>query len=222
MTHPYPLFAYLDAVPVEIGTPVATGYTLRRYRDDEHRREPVFLGQNKAVIAFRSTANLVAFLRSGEPHDLADTPDWEPPDWKEVPLVADIGLTHVRHEQVEVCRLDNVAQMFGARASTIDLDGAEHLVDVPPILLHPSFDIVLDLVQTHHIAREIAEYAGLADVVDALAPESSLGTFERELEAVHFTKSGDRERLSRHDTDVLAALWSGLVAEIVPVVHFRD
>ncbi|WP_405620368.1 hypothetical protein OG292_34570 [Streptomyces sp. NBC_01511] len=222
MAHPYPLFEHLDAKPVEISTPAARGYTLLRYRDDENHRGPVFLGRNNAVFAFRSTANLVAFLHSGEPHDLVDTPDWEPPDREEVPLVADIGLTHIRHEQLEVCRLDNVAQMFGARASTVDLDGAEHVWETPPILIHPSTDVVLDLLQTQRVARELAEYALLAEVVDALAPESSLGTFERELAAAHFTKSGDRRRLSRHDTDLLAALWSELVAKIVPVVHFRD
>ncbi|MFI0732192.1 hypothetical protein ACH4S9_24830 [Streptomyces sp. NPDC021225] len=222
MAHPYPLFAYLDAAPVEISTPAATGYTLRRYRDDEHHREPVFLGRDRAVFAFRSTANLVAFLRSEEPHDLVGTPDWEPPDWEEVPLVADIGLTYIRHEQLEVCRLDNIAQMFGARASMVDLDGAQQLFDVPPILFHPPLDKVLELMQTHHVARELAEYAGLAEAADALAPESPLATFERELGAAYFTKSGDHRELSRHDTDVLAALWSELVDKIVPVVDFRD
>lgn len=222
MAHPYPLFARLDTVPVEIGTPAATGYTLRRYRDEEHRREPVFLGRDNSVFAFRTTASLVAFLRSGEPHDLLGTPDWEPPVWEDVHLVADIGLTHTRLEEVEVCRLDNVVQEFGARASIVDLDGAEQVLDVPPILFRPSHDRVLELVQTHHIARELAEYAGLTEAVDALAPESSLGTFEQALGTAHFTKSGDHGQLSRHDTDTLAALWSEVVAEIVPVVDFRD
>lgn len=221
MAQPFPLFAYLDAMPVEVGTPEATGYTLRRYRDDEHREEAVFLGRDKTVFAFRSTANLVAFLRSGQTHDLADTPDWDPPDWGQVPLVADIGLSYVRHEQLQVCRLDGVVAKF--RASPFaDLDGVEHVIDVPPILCSPPFDVVLELMQTHHVGRELAEYGGLPEVVDMLAPEWPLGAFEHDLEAAYFTKSGDRRQLSRYDTDELAALWAAVVARIVPVVEFRD
>lgn len=222
MAEPYPLFAYLDAQPVQICTPVASGYTLRRYQVDEEHRGPMFLGRHKSVFTFRSTSNLVAFLRSGEPHNLADMPDWEPPDWEEVPLVADIALTYTTHEQLEVCRLHIVAEMLRRRTSVVDMDGEEHFFDIAPISFYPAFEVVQELLQTYRIVREVGEYAGLTAVLNALAPESPLEIFERDLGTAYFTKSGDRQRLSRHDLDALASRWLKIASQIVSVVEFRD
>jgi hypothetical protein len=209
----------LDVEPVQVCLPAASGYTLRRHHDDPDHERPVFLGRGKTVFAFRSTANLVAFLRSGEAHDLADLPSWEEPDWDRVSLVEDIGLTY---NQVDVCRLDFVAETLRRRKSTVDLDGAETFYDIAAILDSPPFAEVLGYLRTHEVAGELAEYAGLAEVLDALALESPLGAFELDLQRRYFSKSGNRQRLSSYDMSELADRWLKIVPQIVSVVQFRD
>ncbi|WP_255950115.1 hypothetical protein [Streptomyces odontomachi] len=218
MHEPYPLFACLRVQPVLIHTPAASGYTLRCCRDDhaegnaeEHadgyaaEPDPVFLGRDGAVFAFRSTGTLVEFLGSGEAHDLAGLPNWDPPDWNEVALVADIALTYVAHEQYPVCRLD-----------------ADAIAGV--FRREPSFDTVQEALETFGVARELAVCADLGPVREALAPGSVLRRFEDDLRWAYFTKAGlqNRPRPADHDHDALAATWAEVAARVVPVVRFRD
>jgi hypothetical protein len=60
-------------IPIAVGLPAGTGYTLRTYVDDE----PRFLGSDLNVYLFRSAAGLIEFLRSDEEdHDLAELDTW--------------------------------------------------------------------------------------------------------------------------------------------------
>jgi hypothetical protein len=88
----------------------------------------------------------------------------------------------------------------------------------------PSFDAVQEALETYAVTRELAACAGLGRVRDALAPGSALGAFEDDLQRAFYTKAGvrDRRRLADHDHGALAAAWSEVAAQVVPVVRFRD
>lgn len=202
---------------MQICLPAGSGYTLRRYRDDVENTDPVFLGLGGVVHAYASTAGLVAFLRGGEPHDLAALPDWDPPDWDEVGLVADIGLTYPMEPYMDVCRLDVISGALRDPATALDLDGEEYAYDVAAILAYPRHV----LLETYQVAAELAAYAGLTDVVRTLDPSSPLGGFGRDMSHFHYTKRKDRGFLDRYDLSELADAWAEVTARIASVVEFR-
>lgn len=70
---PEGVWAEAGIVPIAVGLPAGTGYTLRTYVDDE----PRFLGADLNVYLFRSPAGLVEFCRTEDEHDLADLDTWE-------------------------------------------------------------------------------------------------------------------------------------------------
>jgi hypothetical protein len=61
-------------MPIAVGLPTGTGYTLRTYVDEE----PRFLGSDLNVYLFRSPSGLVEFCRSEDEdeHDLAELDTW--------------------------------------------------------------------------------------------------------------------------------------------------
>jgi hypothetical protein len=146
------LWLGLDVEPVQLALPNDSGYTLRHYREDDEGPEPVFLGRDKVVYAFRSAEGLVDFLRSGEPHDLADLPGWE-----EVGSTADIDVTP---DELGVYHLDMVVEMLRAGPDSWD------------------FEL---LVLAGEAARDVAKYAELSEVLTALAPGSPLDTLDDDL-----------------------------------------
>ncbi|WP_291081470.1 primosomal protein [Dietzia sp. UBA5065] len=66
-----------DIVPIELGLPEGDVTTLwaPSWREDNDDWE-AFLGLDEDLYAFESTAELVALVRSGAPHDLQDHPSW--------------------------------------------------------------------------------------------------------------------------------------------------
>jgi len=66
-----------DIVPIELGLPEGDVTTLwaPSWREDDDDWE-AFLGLDEDLYVFDSTAQLVAFVRSGDEHDLEDHPSW--------------------------------------------------------------------------------------------------------------------------------------------------
>ena len=66
-----------DIVPIELGLPEGDVTTLwaPSWREDDDDWE-AFLGLDEDLHVFDSTAQLVAFVRSGDGHDLEDHPSW--------------------------------------------------------------------------------------------------------------------------------------------------
>lgn len=67
-----------DIVPIELGLPEGDVTTLwaPSWREDDDDWE-AFLGLDEDLYAFDSTAELLAFVRTGSEHDLSDHPSWE-------------------------------------------------------------------------------------------------------------------------------------------------
>ena len=67
-----------DIVPIELGLPEGDVTTLwaPSWREDNDDWE-AFLGLDEDLYAFDSTAELLALVRSGAPHDLQDHPSWD-------------------------------------------------------------------------------------------------------------------------------------------------
>ncbi|MDQ6875193.1 MAG: hypothetical protein M3042_09065 [Actinomycetota bacterium] len=190
MADPAELWLGLDVEPIELCLPGGSGYTLRHYADGDEGPEPVFLGRDRRVFAFRSTEGLVAFLRGGEPHDLAGLPGWEA-----VPAASEIDVTP---DDLGTYQLDMVVEMLRAGAD--------------------SWDSEL-LVLAGEIARDVAKYAELPDVLGALAAGSPLDTLDDDLRDGGFLA---RRRLRKLDGDTLAIGWRSVISRVAAAVEFRD
>ncbi|MEI4272349.1 hypothetical protein TEK04_11510 [Klenkia sp. LSe6-5] len=132
-------------LPVEVVVPEGAGLTLRCYVEDAAR----FLGADREVFLFHTPAELTAFVRGEEDHDLTEIASW--------PEVAETGTTPLpvdqdRYDLVEVA--DVLAEVA---------DGAAGLVD------HSV------LVQPVEGVRDLAEYAGLTRVEELLGTGTPLG-----------------------------------------------
>ncbi len=115
--------------------------------------EAVFLATDGTLHLFRSAAGLVAFVRSGAPHDLTEAPGWEA-------LVSGIEPGYVSPDEEDRYELDLVvANLRGGR-------------DV--------WDTDL-LIGAGEIARDVAYGCGLNDALAALAPGTPLDTLDEAL-----------------------------------------
>jgi hypothetical protein len=66
------VWAEAGIIPIAVGLPAGTGFTLRTYVDDE----PRFLGSDLNIYLFRTAAGLAEFCRTDDDHDLADLDTW--------------------------------------------------------------------------------------------------------------------------------------------------
>jgi hypothetical protein len=132
-------------LPVEVVVPGVAGVTLRCYVEDVAR----FLGRDGEVFLFGSPAELAAFCRGTEDHDLMEIASWpEVADTDVPPLPAD-------QDRYDLTELTEVLSEVA--------DGAAGLVD------HQAF------AQPVEGVRDLAEYAGLSRVDQLLAPSAPLG-----------------------------------------------
>ncbi len=132
-------------LPVEVVVPEGAGLTLRCYVEDAAR----FLGADREVYLFDTPAELSAFVRGEEDHDLTEVASWP-----------EVAVTDTRPLPVDQDRYDlvEVAEVLAEVA-----DGAAGLVD------HSV------LVQPLEGVRDLAEYARLDRVEALLAPGTPLG-----------------------------------------------
>ncbi len=151
MTSPT-LFLGVELEPVQLCLPTDSGYTLRYYREGEDGTEPVFLGRDGVVFAFRTTEGLVKFLHSGGEHDLADLEGWD-----DVAAAEDIDVTP---DEMGIYQFDLVVEMLRAGPD--------------------SWDYEL-LVLAGEGARDVAKYAGLDEVLASLGPGSPLDSLDDDL-----------------------------------------
>jgi len=183
-------WAELDVEPLLLSLPNDSGYLLRHYRDGEDGTEPIFLGRDRVAYAFRSPDGLTAFVGSDQPHDLADLPRWD--------------------EVAESLALDSTPDELG----TYSLDEVvDHLRAGPD-----AWDGEL-LVLAGEIARDLAQFAGLPDVLNALAAGSPLDTLDDDLRDGGLLA---RRRLRRLNPEQLAIGWRTVVSRLAAAVEFRD
>ncbi len=152
MADAFALWIGLDVEPVQICLPSNSGYTLRHYREGDDGPEPVFLGSDGVAYVFESPESLIEFLRSDEPHDLAELEGWD-----DVKTADEID---VAPGEMGIYQLDLVVKMLRAGAD--------------------SWDAEL-LVLAGECARDLAKYSELGDVLAALSPGSPLDSLDDDL-----------------------------------------
>lgn len=125
-----------DIVPIELGLPDGDVTTLwaPNWREDDDDWE-AFLGLDEDLYAFDSTAELLAFLRSGAEHDLSDHPSWD--------LFEALGPLVLRAEDENCYDLVGVLELLGE---------------------NPTEDSVDEVDQAFSIARSIGEVCELTVV----------------------------------------------------------
>lgn len=136
-------------VPIELGLadgPVVTLWAPGWIEDGEEWE--AFLGLDDELYVFDSAAELAAFVRTDDDHDLSDHPAW--------PTVAALsvdGLTPEREDRFDLAGLPRLAAGPATRAAVRDVDGALNLVfsigavcDLPTVTdfveAHPEFDLL--------------------------------------------------------------------------------
>jgi hypothetical protein len=70
----YSVWEVAGILPLSVTLPSGTGYTLRTYNGDDD--EPVFLGSDLTVEAFRTPAGLADHCQGDEEHDLSEMVTW--------------------------------------------------------------------------------------------------------------------------------------------------
>lgn len=153
----------------------------------------MFLGANGRPYLFREPAGLVAFVRGGEPHDLADLPEWE-----RVRAAAALDVTPQLLNRYE---LDLVVDV--ARAGADGWGDAERQL----------------LLLAGEIARELASYTGRTVVQELLAPGSPLDALDDDLRRGGLFA---RRRLRRYPGEQIALGWRRVVRELEAAVQWPD
>ena len=129
-----------DIVPIELGLPQGDVVTLwaPRWREDGEEWE-AFLGHDEDLYAFPDTAQLAAFVRTEDDHDLADHPAW------------------------------HVVPALGVGELTPDEDHQFDLVGVPELVAEePDTWVLSELADIVAMVRSLAEVCELEDVLEIL------------------------------------------------------
>jgi hypothetical protein len=130
-----------DIVPIELGLPQGDVVTLwaPRWREDGEEWE-AFLGHDEDLYAFPDTAQLAAFVRTEDEHDLADHPAW------------------------------HVVPALGVGELTPDEDHQFDLVGVPELVAEePDTWVLSELADIVAMVRSLAEVCELEDVLEILS-----------------------------------------------------
>ena len=129
-----------DIVPIELGLPQGDVVTLwaPRWREDGEEWE-AFLGHDEDLYAFPDTAQLAAFVRTEDDHDLTDHPAW------------------------------HVVPALGVGELTPDEDHQFDLVGVPELVAEePDTWVLSELADIVAMVRSLAEVCELEDVLEIL------------------------------------------------------
>nr|WP_239102791.1 DNA primase [Actinoplanes siamensis] len=163
--------------------------------DDEE--VPMFLSHRGRLLAFKNAEALVAFIRSGAPHDLAQLDTWG--DLAERVQSSDIDpLPEERYE------LDLVVE---------NLRGG-----------HDTWDLPL-LIAAGEVARDLGYALRLKPVILALSPGSPLDDLDESLRAAESGGMGGffgRRRLKKIGAQQASLGWRSVIGKISAAVDWRD
>ncbi|GIE83653.1 RPC7 family DNA-directed RNA polymerase III subunit [Actinoplanes regularis] len=163
--------------------------------DDED--VPMFLSHKGRLLAFKNAEVLVAFIRSGAPHDLAQLDTWG--DLTERVQSSDIDpLPEERYE------LDLVVE---------NLRGG-----------HDTWDLPL-LIAAGEVARDLGYALRLKPVILALSPGSPLDDLDDSLRAAENGGVGGffgRRRLKKIGAQQASLGWRSVIGKISAAVDWRD
>jgi hypothetical protein len=158
---------------------------------------PIFLSHRGKLLLFKSPESLVAFVRSGAPHDLAQLDTWD--------RVAErVQPAHVRADDDDSYELDLVVE---------NLRGG-----------HDTWDLNL-LINAGEIARDLAYALRLTPVLTALSAGSPLDDLDEALRAAAeggFAGFRGRRRLRKIGAQQASLGWRSVIGKISAAVDWRD
>jgi hypothetical protein len=158
---------------------------------------PFFLTHRGRLLLFKSPESLVAFVRSGAPHDLAQLDTW-------TDLVERIEPADVAASDDDTYELDLVVENLRGGHDTWDLDL---------------------LIRAGEIARDLAYALRLPQVLTALSPGSPLDDLDEALRSASGGGIGGfmgRRRLRRIGAQQASLGWRTIIGKISAAVDWRD
>jgi hypothetical protein len=165
--------------------------------EPEAEEVPVFLSHRGKLLLFKSPESLVAFVRSGAPHDMAQLDTWS--DIAERIEPADISAV-----DEDTYELDLVVENLRGGHDTWDLD----------LLIHAG-----------EISRDLAYALRLTPVLAALSAGSPLDDLDEALRAAAgggFGGFRGRRRLRRIGAQQASLGWRSIIGKISAAVDWRD
>jgi hypothetical protein len=186
--------------PADERTRTATDETTVDEEDEavaDAEEVPFFLTHRGQLLLFKSPESLVAFVRSGAPHDLAQLDTW-------ADLAERIQPSDVTASQDDTYELDLVVE---------NLRGG-----------HDTWDLEL-LIRAGEIARDLAYALRLPQVLTALSPGSPLDDLDEALRAAAGGGIGGfmgRRRLRRIGAQQASLGWRTIIGKISAAVDWRD
>ncbi|MDR7280702.1 DNA primase [Catenuloplanes atrovinosus] len=168
-------------------------------KDDKEEAEeiPAFLSHRGKLLLFKSPESLVAFVRSGAPHDLAQLDTWGT-------LAERLQPADVVPLEEDAYELDLVVENLRGGADTWDLDL---------------------LIEAGEVARDLGYALRLAPVLTALSPGSPLDDLDEALRSASRGGLGGfmgRRRLKRIGAQQASLGWRTIIGKISAVVDWRD
>ena len=188
-----------DIVPIELGLPDGDVTTLwaPNWREDDDDWE-AFLGLDEDLYAFDSTAQLLAFLRSGKEHDLADHPSWN--------LFEALGPLVLRAEDDHCYDLVGVLELLGENPDESSVDEVD---------------------QAFSIARSIGEVCELSQVTKFFNGNPVLASVTRGMD-MFYGREGQklwrqiRKIVAKNWDDVLDALQSVMTTPALDAAAVKE
>lgn len=169
--------------------------------DDEEKpvaeEVPVFLSHRGRLLLFKSAESLVAFVRSGQPHDLAQLDTWS--DFAERVQPGDVAPS-----DDDTYELDLVVENLRGGHDTWDLDL---------------------LIEAGEAARDLAYALRLRPVLTALSPGSPLDDLDEALRAAAGGGVGGflgRRKLRKIGAQQASLGWRSIIGKISAAVDWRD
>jgi len=165
--------------------------------EPEAEEVPAFLSHHGKLLLFKSPESLVAFVRSGAPHDLAQLDSWD--------AFADrVQPADVRATEDDSYELDLVVENLRGGHDTWDLD----------LLIHAG-----------EVARDLAYALRLSPVLTALSAGSPIDDLDEALRAAAgggFGGFRGRRRLRRIGAQQASLGWRSIIGKISAAVDWRD
>jgi hypothetical protein len=165
--------------------------------EEEDEEVPAFLSHKGRLITFKSPESLVAFIRSGAPHDLAQLDSWST-------LAERVQSSDVDPRPDDRYELDLVVE---------NLRGG-----------HDTWDLPL-LIAAGEVARDLGYALRLKPVILALSPGSPLDDLDESLRAAESGGMGGffgRRRLRKIGAQQASLGWRSIIGKISAAVDWRD